>query len=68
MIQPFSEVETKKYAVLDVANIVSTVGLIQKTDTENNNTESPNRYYIIPPSTSFNKDISVIAGKIYELL
>ncbi|KAI9243382.1 hypothetical protein EDC94DRAFT_669616, partial [Helicostylum pulchrum] len=35
MVQPFSESESKKYAILDAADITSVVGLIQKTELKN---------------------------------
>jgi hypothetical protein len=61
--------ETKKYAVLDVADIRSTVDLIQKAEIKRNNkVESSNWYYDISPSTAFNNDMLVNAGKISELL
>ena len=68
LIQPFSETESKKYAVLDVADIISTVGLIQKTKISNKKIETSNWFYVISPSTAFHKDMSVNAGKINELL
>ncbi|KAG2228641.1 hypothetical protein INT48_000980 [Thamnidium elegans] len=68
MVQPFSETENKKYAVIDVADIISTVGLIQKIDLKNNQVESSNWFYVISPSTAFHKDMSTNAGKINDLL
>lgn len=68
MVQPFRNNDTKKYAVLDVADIRSVVGLIQKTDVVNNKVESANWFYVISPSTAFDQDMSVNAGKIGDLL
>lgn len=70
MVQPFGSNNTKKYAVLDVADIRSVVSLIQKTDVVNNKrkVESSNWFYEISPSTAFNQDMSINAGKISDLI
>ncbi|GAA5806561.1 hypothetical protein HPULCUR_012098 [Helicostylum pulchrum] len=68
MVQPFSESESKKYAILDAADITSVVGLIQKTELKNNQVESSNWFYVISPSTAFHLDMSTNAGKITDLL
>lgn len=68
LVQPFKDNETKKYAVLDAADIISVVGLIQKTDLKNNQVESSNWFYVISPSTAFNQDMSTNAGKLTDLL
>ncbi|KAI9243214.1 hypothetical protein EDC94DRAFT_670572, partial [Helicostylum pulchrum] len=68
MVQPFSESESKKYAILDAADITSVVGLIQKTELKNNQVESSNWFYAISPSTAFHLDMSTNAGKITDLL
>jgi hypothetical protein len=67
LVQPFRENEAKKYAVIDVADIISTVGLIQKTDLVNKEVVSSNWYYVISPSTAFDEDMSKNAGKINDL-
>jgi hypothetical protein len=68
MVQPFGENETKKFAVLDAADIISTIGLVQKTELKNNLVESSNWFYVISPSTAFDGDMSRNAGKISDLL
>ncbi|CEP16958.1 hypothetical protein [Parasitella parasitica] len=68
MVQPFFADEAKKYAVIDVADIISTVGLIQKIEFyKNNKPAATNWFYLISPSTSFKSNISLNAGKISEL-
>ncbi|KAI8640490.1 hypothetical protein BD408DRAFT_434132 [Parasitella parasitica] len=68
MVQPSREDETKKYAVSDVADIRTIAGLIQKTDIKNNRAESSNWYFVISPSSAFDQDMSVNAGKLSDLL
>ncbi|CEP15695.1 hypothetical protein [Parasitella parasitica] len=70
MIQPFSTEEAKKkYAVIDVvADIISTVGLIQKIEFKKNNKQAAtNWFYLIFPSNPFKSNMSLNAGKISEL-
>ena len=67
MVQPFLATEAKKYAILDAADIISVVGLIQKTDLKNNQVESSNWFYVISPSTAFHLDMSTNAGKNSDL-
>ncbi|GAA5802204.1 hypothetical protein HPULCUR_012118 [Helicostylum pulchrum] len=67
MVQPFLATEAKKYAILDAADIISVIGLIQKTDLKNNQIESSNWFYVISPSTAFHLDMSTNAGKISDL-
>ncbi|CEP19777.1 hypothetical protein [Parasitella parasitica] len=60
--------ESKKYAVIDVADIVSIVGLIQKIEfNKNNKPAATNWFYIISPSNPFKSNMSLNAGKISEL-
>ncbi|CEP20049.1 hypothetical protein [Parasitella parasitica] len=55
LVQPFRDSEVKKFAVVDVADIVSVVGLLQKTDLVNRRIESSNWFYVISPSTHLMK-------------
>jgi hypothetical protein len=68
MVQPFREDESKKYAVVDVADIRTIAGLIQKTDIKNNRPESSSWYFVISPSSAFDQDMSANAGKLSDLL
>ncbi|KAG2228435.1 hypothetical protein INT48_000366, partial [Thamnidium elegans] len=68
LVHPFPANETKKYAVIDVGDILSVVGLIQKTDLVNNQAQSSNWFYVISPSTAFDRDMSINTGKISDLL
>jgi hypothetical protein len=68
MVQPFRENETKKFVVIDVADIVSVVGLLQKTDLVNRNIESSNWFYVISPSTAFDTNMASYSGKLGDLL
>ena len=68
MVQPFVAGQVKKYAVIDVADIKSVVGLIQKTEIRNRQVDSTNWFYVISPSTAFNVDMASCAGKLSELL
>jgi len=67
MVQPFKQ-DSKKHVVIDVADITSVVGLIQKTDIVANTIKSFNWFYAIAPYTAFNDDMSTNAGQISNLL
>ena len=61
LVQPFDDnIQQKKYAVFDIADIVSTVGLIKQSS-------SSKWLYVISPSTAFNSDMSRNAGKLSHL-
>lgn len=68
MVQPFTNNETKKHAILDVADIRSIVGLLQKVDIKNKTPEATNWFYVVSPSTSFDNDMAQNAGKLSDLL
>lgn len=59
-VTPFSSSENKKVVVIDVADIVSVVGLL-KTKTQGNS------YFVIAPSTTFEADMKTTAGAISNL-
>ncbi|CEP14481.1 hypothetical protein [Parasitella parasitica] len=68
MVQPFSKEKSKKYAVIDVADIVSTDGLIQKIKfNKNNKPAATNWFYLFSPSNPFKSNMSLNTGKISEL-
>ncbi|CEP16956.1 hypothetical protein [Parasitella parasitica] len=68
LVQPFRDSELKKFAVVDVADIVSVVGSLQKTDLVNRRIESSNWFYIISPSTAFDENMASYSGQLGDLL
>ncbi|KAL9539149.1 hypothetical protein MBANPS3_010440 [Mucor bainieri] len=66
MVQPATATSTgsKTYAVIDVGDITSTVGLIQKTDVINGVASLANWFYLISPSTAFDADMKPYCGLI----
>lgn len=60
VVTPYDVKENKKIAVVDVADIVSVVGLL-KTKNESKS------FFVITPSTVFNTDMKTTAGNISNL-
>ncbi|CEP09538.1 hypothetical protein [Parasitella parasitica] len=69
MVQPFRDHETKKFTVLDVADIMKITGLRQKTDINKvNSVQSSNWFYVITPTCSaFDEDMSCNSVKLGDL-
>ncbi|CEP06937.1 hypothetical protein, partial, partial [Parasitella parasitica] len=68
LVQPFRDSEVKKFAVVNVADIVSTVGLLQKTDLLNRRIQTSNWFYVISPSTAFDENMASYCGHLGDLL
>ena len=60
LVCPFGNTQSKKYAVFDVADIISTVGLLEKS-------ADSQWLFVISPTTAFSNDMSKTAGSIVNL-
>lgn len=68
---PFEEGETKKTVVVDIADIVTVVGLLkmvnQVVDGRNVTFKESKSLFVISPSTAFDTDMKKTAGSIVNL-
>ena len=58
-VTPFDSNENKKFVVIDVADIVTVVGLLKSTGSK--------EYFVISPSTAFDSNMKVTAGGLSNL-
>ena len=58
-VTPFESNENKKFVVIDVADIVTVVGLLKSTGSKD--------YFVISPSTAFDTNMKVTAGGLSNL-
>lgn len=59
-VVPFEANEKKKYVVIDVADIVTVVGLLKTK-------KSSKTFFVISPSTAFDSNMESTAGKLSNL-
>ena len=59
-VVPFGVNENKKFVVIDVADIVTVVGLLKSA-------KSSKKYFVISPSTAFDTNMRVTAGSLSNL-
>lgn len=66
-VVPYGVNESQKVVVIDVADIISVVGLMKQINGKvivgKNTLYFPESYFVISPSTAFNSDMSKTAGK-----
>jgi hypothetical protein len=70
-VVPFKESEVKKIVVIDIADIVTVVGLLKVVNQVSSGNrvtfEETNSFFVISPSTCFDDDMKKKAGKISNL-
>lgn len=59
-VTPFESNENKKFVIIDVADIVTVVGLLKSARSSKN-------YFVISPSTAFDTNMKVTAGALSNL-
>ncbi|KAI8058904.1 hypothetical protein BDF21DRAFT_456040 [Thamnidium elegans] len=71
VVIPFKETETKKMVVVDIADIITVVGLLkmvhQVTNGRNVTFKESDSLFVISPSTAFDVDMKTTAGSIINL-